>query len=189
VTFPLARNCETKYLKLCFPKHDFQNHFTKAFPCPFVKLSPPTSLGFRVVARDLIGSGLIITLGAATKLGAPCVMHPHGRRRAYVGIEVRDCDRFQMVPAYNTNPKLSFSKTLLKKQQVEKSCISNKRCFGFQKSLLKKNIALFYLKFSKLKVLRNKLLSWRKKRTAFKKNNRILKSFAPFKTFGLFQIF
>jgi hypothetical protein len=89
-------------------------------------------------------------------------MHPHGYRRAYVGTEVRDCDRFQVVPAYNTNPKLSFSKTLLKKQQFKKkSFISNERCFGFQKSPLK-NPALFYQRFSKLKALRNKLLSWSK---------------------------
>jgi hypothetical protein len=79
-------------------------------------------------------------------------MHPHGCRRAYVGIEVRDCDRFQVVPTYNTNPKLSFSKTLLKRQQFEKSFISNKRCFGFQRSLLK-NPALFHQKVSKPKAL------------------------------------
>jgi hypothetical protein len=97
-----------------------------------------------------------------------------------------------VVPTYHGNSKLSFSKTLLQKQQFEKSFISNKRCFGFQKSLLKKqkktktSTALFYQKFSKLKALRNKLLSWSK--NGFQKN-RILKSFAPFKTFGLFQIF
>jgi hypothetical protein len=62
-------------------------------------------------------------------------MNPHGCRQAYVGIEVRDCDRFQVVPAYNTNPKLSFSKTLFQKQQLEKSFTSNKRYFGFQKKI------------------------------------------------------
>jgi hypothetical protein len=112
-------------------------------------------------------------------------MHPHGCCRAYVSIEVRDCDCFQVVPAYNTNPKLRFSKTLLQKQQFEKSFISNKRCFGFQKSLLK-NPALFYQKVSKLKALRNNYCLGIK--MAFKKRG-ILKSFAPFKTFGLFQMF
>jgi hypothetical protein len=72
-----------------------------------------------------------------------------------------------MVPAYNSNPKLSFSKTLLQKQQLEKSFTSNKRCFGFQKSLFI-NPALFYQKVSKLKALRNKLWSWSK--NGFQKN-------------------
>jgi hypothetical protein len=47
-------------------------------------------------------------------------MHPRGYCRAYAGIEVRDYDRFQVVPAYIFNPKLSFSKTLLQKQLFEK---------------------------------------------------------------------
>jgi hypothetical protein len=73
-----------------------------------------------VVAGDL----LVVCYdqnGAATKLGVPCVMHPHGYCRAYAGIEVCDGDRFQVVPAYIFNPKLSFSKILLQKQLFEKS--------------------------------------------------------------------
>jgi hypothetical protein len=53
--------------------------------------------------------------------------------RAYVGIEVRDCDRFQVVPAYHTNPKLSFSKTLLKKQQFEKEFYFKQKMFWISK--------------------------------------------------------
>jgi hypothetical protein len=48
---------------------------------------------------------------------------------AYAGIEVHDCDCFQVVPAYNTNPKLSFSKTLLKKQQFEKEFYFKQKMF------------------------------------------------------------
>jgi hypothetical protein len=62
-------------------------------------------------------------------------MHPHGCCRAYAGIEVRDYDHFQVVPANNTNPKLSFSKTLLQKQQLEKSFTSKKKIFWISKKI------------------------------------------------------
>jgi hypothetical protein len=58
--------------------------------------------------------------------------------RAFVGIEVRDYDRSKWYLHTMVILSLSFSKTLLQKQQFEKSSISNKRSFGFQKSLQKK---------------------------------------------------
>jgi hypothetical protein len=143
VTFLFARIAKQKFYNYVFPKHDLQNHFIKAFPLLFQKLSL-LSLSF----------------------GKLCCRPP-------------------VVLAYNSNPKPTFSKTLLKKKQFEKSFISNKRCFGFQKSLLK-NPALFYQKVSKLKALRNKLLSWSKK-MAFKKME-FLKNFAPFNSWPISNI-
>jgi hypothetical protein len=97
-----------------------------------------------------------------------------------------------VVPTYHGNSKLSFSKTLLQRQQFEKSFISNKRCFGFKKSLLKKitknkqTLPCFIKSFQDSKLCEiNYCLGVK---TTLKKY-RILKSFAPFKTFGLFQIF
>jgi hypothetical protein len=55
VTFPL-QELRKKDFKACFQKHGFQNHFTKAFSSSFPKTLLPSSLGYQVVAGDLIGS-------------------------------------------------------------------------------------------------------------------------------------
>jgi hypothetical protein len=71
-------------------------------------------------------------------------MHPHGCYWAYVGIEVRDYDRSQVVPAYRSNPKLIFSKPYFK-SNCFKTMLEG--CFGFQN--LRSN-TLFYFFYKEI---------------------------------------
>jgi hypothetical protein len=114
-------------------------------------------------------------------------MHPHGYCWAYAGIEVCDCDRFQVVPAYIFNSKLSFSKPYFKSNCFQRILFKAKDIW-VSKYLLK-NPILSYQKVSKLKTFA-KINSGFGVKAAFKKREReILKSFAPLRTFGLFEMF
>jgi hypothetical protein len=96
-------------------------------------------------------------------------MHPHGCHRAYVGIEVRDCDRFQVVPAYNSNPKLRFSKKpYFKSNNLKRVLFQIKDVLDFKSLYLKKQTLPCFIKsFQKSKLCEiNQCLGIK---TAFKK--------------------
>ena len=126
---------------------------------------------------------MITTHGAATKLGAPCVMHPHGLLpgiRWYQGTWLWP---LQVVLAYYCNPKLSFSKSHYKNNRLKRVLL---KTMDVLISKIPVQIPYFVLtkKFQNPMICQNKLLFGVK--TTLKKGG-FWKKFLPL-TFSLSKL-